>query len=384
MNINTLSASKLDVFLRCPREFWYRYVSGRKFPSEATPQMVQGRFTHLLLAKLATNPGIGVDQAARLAIREEFVSPEMFEESVRIVNTWYQPGKLINVLAVEEPGQLMFQGRTYNYIIDLVQRIDDIVKIKDYKTGGRFWSAADIMSSYQFMIYTLATLDRWPGQPKIRLSVDMVLLNKEVTVDVEKDEVKNFAMQLDAIAKDIDRTPDDPDGVVGPHCFTCPARSVCPFFEDYLNVLHVAPVHTEGPQPIDKAVERYVELSNLERYIGETKDQIRQVIMNDMEEKGALDSSYGSYHVKLSPRHTTVYDPSLVHATFGDEAFKLHILRVSNAEIDKAMKKLPLETQELLRKTSNRVPSGVVLTVEKENGNAGGHPRTNRNRSTAK
>lgn len=370
MKIHSLSASKLNVFQTCPRKFWYTYIRDERLPPEDTYPMRLGKFTHLILAKLGASPNLNVETAARQALSELFVPPQLFQEAQVMVQSWYNPGKFANVLAAELPGQMKFQGWTFNYIIDLVQRDGEIIKIKDYKTGRMPWSKEDIVNSYQFMVYTLAAVDLYPGQSKFKLSVDMVALNYEVEVEVGRERVKDFALAVESVAKQVERTPDDPDGVTGAHCFTCPAREICPFFADYLSALHVDST-ADLPKAMAGVLERYVDLSNYGRYISNAKDELRRIILTEMEALGEKDATYGEYAVKLTERHGTEYDASLVYSLFGEESFHQSILKVSNTTLSKMLKDLPVEQQELLRRTVKRFPSGIVIQVEKAKQDAG-------------
>ncbi len=191
-----LSATQISMFLRCPRQYYFRYIEGRKIPP--TGAMMQSKVWHKTVEQ---NYRQKVDSEKDLPLNDmtEFYAAE-YEQTLKAEEIAFEPGedpgrlkdqgveittahhKLIapkvRPLLVEEKFTISF-GEDFPYVLvgvwDLVDK-DGV--IADNKAYGKTPNQADVDKDIQLGLYSLGyRVSR--GQIEKGLRLDAVIKNKQ-------------------------------------------------------------------------------------------------------------------------------------------------------------------------------------------------------------
>jgi len=201
-----LSPSKINLFLQCPRSFYYRYIS--KLPEKLTLHLFRGSLMHDLLEIIFTNKfryasGWRTDEPAEWAVLEfrkrwaklEKEKPWLFnqdidgdlmkEESIDLlINFCHRVQKKVDELSrwkVARSRDMAFnqlkpkfaEMRIHNKelkimgIVDVVVKdFEDNISIIDYKTSKRYGSWLPEDYYRQLIIYSLLYYEKTGVKPK--------------------------------------------------------------------------------------------------------------------------------------------------------------------------------------------------------------------------
>lgn len=183
----TLSASKLDMLYRCGVQYYYRYVINEiKPPAVALPIGISvHKSAEVNLRKwIETGSYISQDEAMNIAadtmsaewnkgvmLSQDEVAlgvPKVkgmaIDRSVKMAQCHYRDvAPYLQPIQIEVFGQIKLE----HYPFDISYKIDveEPLHIRDLKAGGKARSQADVDSSIQLSIYTMAFLNkykRWP------------------------------------------------------------------------------------------------------------------------------------------------------------------------------------------------------------------------------
>ncbi len=240
-----LSPSQAESYARCPR----RYALERRLHvgDESSVYAELGNLVHRVLEsteRIALEQGHAhgtVDDA--LASLAECFDPEPFgggpfatawrhraEEALRrLYRMWPSSGHVVDVERTVrlDLGAVPWTGR-----IDRVERIDEGVKIVDYKTTRKVPSQKEIAGSLQLGFYLLAAA----ADPEIAALGPIVAAEMWYPANDTKTKISTRAFSLDRLAEVEARlveiaagiTAEDWSTQIGPECARCPVREVCP------------------------------------------------------------------------------------------------------------------------------------------------------------
>ena len=169
VEIDHLSASSLNQYLRCPRQWWYRYILGLRIPPDGG--LVVGKSVHYaaeegMKGKILTGTDPEPEASATLAaeaVTEECATGEVrFEEgqttgqlvdkASRIATAWAE-----KAAPKSDPAEVETSFEKEIAGVKVIGRLDVVDKdglVRDWKTSGRKPVAADVAASVQTEIYS--------------------------------------------------------------------------------------------------------------------------------------------------------------------------------------------------------------------------------------
>ncbi|MGH7241015.1 MAG: RecB family exonuclease, partial [Candidatus Saccharimonadales bacterium] len=185
-----LSVSQIDCWLRCPQDFYYKYVLQMPLPS--SPTLQYGTAIHSMIETIHRSRGRGrtpdlqelLEGVQSKLPRDGYASARSreraHEQAVKTVETVYKrfmadelPIETEKPFAVDVPDQrLTIIGR-----IDAVYQLEGGIEIRDFKTGTSVTTAekakSRATSSNQLTLYALAWQLLHDEMPKL-LTLDFV------------------------------------------------------------------------------------------------------------------------------------------------------------------------------------------------------------------
>jgi len=185
-----LSVSKIETWLRCPQDFYYRYVLNMPLPP--APQLAYGSLVHAVIEKIHKGRQTGhaptlqalIDEVTQNLPQQGYVSKRSREraharavETVKVVYERFIHDDL--PIETEWPFHLELDDipLTINGTIDAVYQLTDGVEIRDFKTGTSVRTAEQAKSrvsgSQQLTLYALAWQEL-RGELPAKLTLDFV------------------------------------------------------------------------------------------------------------------------------------------------------------------------------------------------------------------
>lgn len=246
-----LSASRLNLWLQCPRRFRYQYVE--KLPWATAPSaLVFGSAVHAALADLyqarleGNEPTLDDLHANfRVAWSAEVKPIELKDgESVEgldalaramlaVVLEQPQHGR---ILAVEEAFEVLLDESLppLKGVIDEVEVRDGRVVVREHKTAARAWSADQVENSLQATVYAVAACEmHLPGVSGIGdVDVEFQIVSKSKRPSVDLRLTKRNAQHVDEL-RDVATAvvTAEREGVFPRrrdwHCSSCPYEKQC-------------------------------------------------------------------------------------------------------------------------------------------------------------
>ena len=252
-----VSASRLNLWLRCPLAYRLRYVDGIITPS--TPNLFLGKMVHRGLEFYYGYRQMGVtlfpefvaDRIKKMwdaAVEDEYIAFESSGEerqlqakAVDLVTTYIAqaPMNEPKPIAVEErfeaplidPGTGEDLGISLVGIIDLVLEESNGPLVADFKTAARSSSKLDIMHELQLSCYSYL-FRQVTGRTEAALEIRSLIKTKTPKVEIERygpREEKHFERLFSVIRAYLDAVGSDRFHIrPGLHCSFCDFReAVC-------------------------------------------------------------------------------------------------------------------------------------------------------------
>jgi RecB family exonuclease len=237
-----LSASAIERYRRCPKQFWFSNVEGVPSPEEPGPLLAQANAVHHALERLLGLPvedrnAETAERALRavwcehrqrytFASREEeaLYGTEALEMVVRFAET---ADLSITPLAREQ----WFSHRLENGVV-LYGKLDRLdarpggIEIVDYKTGRRQLEQEEIPDESAAVVYVLLA-ERAYQQPVERLRYLYLRNGQSVDWYPEREDVELAAADLFKLIEEIVAS-EEWLARPGPHCRWCPWQLQCP------------------------------------------------------------------------------------------------------------------------------------------------------------
>ncbi|HOW28208.1 MAG TPA: PD-(D/E)XK nuclease family protein [Elusimicrobiota bacterium] len=246
-----VSISQIHSFLRCPRQFYYRYV--RKMSSPPTGVMTLGKAVHSALEfnfgqKIKSHHDLPVDRVLSFLSKtfDELVpatrwkgpaeSGQMKQSALALIKSYHETvAPTIQPFMVEEDFEIHLQGLPIPLrgIIDLVDTNGVLI---DHKTGGQTPTADRIDREIkpQMMGYFLA-YEAVTGSPPSGLRVDFLIRNKvpkmlSFPIEITAAQLKGFIRLLFGVTEMISEATEKQRFVPNPYNFTCTPDG-CAYFD---------------------------------------------------------------------------------------------------------------------------------------------------------
>jgi len=191
-----LSVTQLRMYLRCPLQYYFRYICGLKIPP--TGSLTLGRTVHHTLEenyrqKIQSHQDLPLqqiqdifsqrwDEEAQLTLFEEGEKPgQLKDEGVRLLAPYYQ-----NVAPSVQPVEverefLVDTGATQLPLKGYIDLIDDQGTIIDHKTTKRSFPADAAAKDLQLTAYAFAYRALY-GQSESGLRLDALVRTKQAKV----------------------------------------------------------------------------------------------------------------------------------------------------------------------------------------------------------
>lgn len=196
-----VSVSRLGVYEQCPRKFFFEYVEKSDPISETDSSGADlGKVVHSGCERLYRwvvrdeFSGIIPEQQIARAYREAFsdrdttaIGVEMFDEGLQLMRAYFDRRPTVDhwsILAVEQEFNVEIAPFIFvKGFMDLVEVEDQIVTVRDYKSGANLFTQDDLDSSLQAGLYLLVARKLWPWAKGYRFVFDMLRHDREQWVD---------------------------------------------------------------------------------------------------------------------------------------------------------------------------------------------------------
>lgn len=242
LELKTISASKLRLYLQCARQYYYAYAENI-FQKE-TKATCFGSYIHSALEDyvkhlIKTNTFQDLETLYSIASHkkkeypsiEEIGSHSFFEADIilnKFASKKYNPQQ---IYAVEKFFELPFVDDTK--ITGRIDRIDiedgktgeKILHIIDYKTGKNMLTESALMEDIQMKFYTLGAYLLYRKLYKqFRFTLYYLRDNTQLNIEIEytNEYFNELAHYIQNIKKD-----NSFEKSIGRHCLHCPALKVC-------------------------------------------------------------------------------------------------------------------------------------------------------------
>lgn len=238
-----LSYSRVDTYERCPLQFKFRYLD--KLPSRPSPDLSWGSVIHAALEawwdrKLPEPPPVevmyrtlyerwddtgfaGMDRDEKLKWYRH--ARDVLAQHHALYAPEYRPA-----VACEQWFELDLGGdvSVCGSIDHIARTADGGLGIVDWKTNRRAKPRADVASSLQLAVYTMATRELWGREPQW-VALDFVVPGVRITVERDQIDVEAALVRLHEVAEKI--RSDAFGANPSPLCGWCDYRAVCPAFD---------------------------------------------------------------------------------------------------------------------------------------------------------
>lgn len=219
MKVDHISFTQVQMYLRCPRAYYYRYIKGLKIPPRGS--LILGKAVHFGIEvalkekkETAIDPPISlVDDAfheaweANIEENETIIwdeKPEKIkDDGYKLARKWHKTRlPKTEPLEIEVPVEVEFKNTDLKLkaVVDLIDRNDRIV---DYKVRKRRVNG-EAKNSLQLSIYLLA-LSKLKGE-KVEIAevaIENLIRKKEpeIVIDTAKRTWKHVEFALDTISQ---------------------------------------------------------------------------------------------------------------------------------------------------------------------------------------
>lgn len=212
---NFLSATQVSMYLRCPLQYFYRYVRGIRIqPSGAITLggSIHDTFKENYSQKMTTHSDMPIPHlqeffATRFEVKSVVTEwtkeekPGQFKdagiEMVRMYQSIVAP--TVQPLQVEQRWEVSVQDLEKNLLI-IVDLIDSEHRIKDYKVASKTPPQSIVQESLQLSLYSLG-YRLATGKTETSIGLDYLIRNKKNDVSINRLEGSRSVQQLDRAVK---------------------------------------------------------------------------------------------------------------------------------------------------------------------------------------
>ncbi|MEA2081334.1 MAG: PD-(D/E)XK nuclease family protein [Elusimicrobiota bacterium] len=243
VELKSVSASKLRLYLQCPRHYYYAYGEG--IFQEETPATRFGSYIHAVIedySKSLIAGGLGQDMeklySAANARKKEFSEiPEtgdlsFFEADVflnRFASRTIKPG---NIYAVEKAFDIPFYDDGKVRLTGRIDRMDIVsekdtktLHIIDYKTGRNEISGENLKKDIQMKFYVYGAFLLYKKHHRnIRFTLSYLRDGNEVSFETSEPDI--FGAEIENLIRRLASDKSYPKKT-GPLCRYCPAFKLC-------------------------------------------------------------------------------------------------------------------------------------------------------------
>lgn len=333
--VTRYSHSKLEAFESCPKRYYFAYVERPDIEPEEGVEAFMGSRVHEALEWLYRQRMMertpGFDELLNVF---ETAWEREWHEGVRIVRAEYSPEDYRQVgrtalqryharyfpfdagitIATERPvefmldsdGRYMFRG-----VIDRLDKVGDgVYEIHDYKTSASLPEQAKVDGDRQLALYQIAVEQMWPDVAEVSLVWHYLRFDTEIRSARSVEELDELRRQVIGLIDKVECcTEFEPrPGVL---CDWCEYQELCPA-RRHLFYIRQLPLDALSEDRGVELVNRYVELEDEIKRLGEEKEELRQAIVEYGTERD-ISTLYGKGHAVRIWRKSTLRFPDRDH-----------------------------------------------------------------------
>ncbi|HZD60244.1 MAG TPA: PD-(D/E)XK nuclease family protein [Anaerolineae bacterium] len=237
-----MSFTQIDSYLRCPRQYYYKYVMS--VPTRPVAALSFGDVMHRVLAKFYKAIGAGevptVDDLigtyeacwSSRGYESAFHEEQYKKRGYELLRNFYvlHAPEAKPALSLEAPFKLQIGDHLVMGRIDRIDELaDGTVEIIDYKTG-KPKDQKSANASLQLGLYALASIKEFNRIPSA-LSFYYLETNEKVTSARTNKELEKVEATVLECASGIKSGKFDPKPNIGGHCKWCDFSLLCDVFE---------------------------------------------------------------------------------------------------------------------------------------------------------
>jgi RecB family exonuclease/AraC-like DNA-binding protein len=241
-----LSVSRLKRYDKCPLDFKFSYVDGRK-EDMGKDAADLGKLVHRALELIyrqawehrysGSVPDKGVIRFYRRAFEEAYITSDAaYREGLAMVRS-YLAGRSIDhsqILDLEQEFRLPLEDFQVFGYIDRIDKVDDsTAKVIDYKTGRYVPTRDELNNDLQLSVYGLVVLQRFSWVKYVQYELEMVRHNITLSTTRTPEQLMEAAHYVVSLGKIIESTESMP-AKLNELCPWCDHRGGCHAYQDAL------------------------------------------------------------------------------------------------------------------------------------------------------
>lgn len=163
------------------------------------------------------------------------------------------------------------------YIDRLSCTSDGVYRIHDYKTSAYLPSQEQVDSNRQLGLYHIGVLKRWPDVRDIKLIWHYLAFDRELVSSRSEEAITRLVTGTTRLIDEIESAPEFPPKESG-YCEWCEYPDLCPNRKHFYTV-EALPANEYLSEPGVVLVNRYAELKEKARVIGEEAEKVKEAIV---------------------------------------------------------------------------------------------------------
>jgi len=206
--------------------------------------------------------------------------------------------EVLTTFPLDAAGKYKLRG----YIDRLARTSEDCFEIHDYKTSGRLPSQQEKDEDRQLALYQIGVRHRWPDLKKVRLIWHYLAFDRDLVSERDETAIAKLRGETMALIDRIEAATDFP-----PHesslCDWCEYPDLCPA-RKHGTVVAALPVNEFLAEPGVSLVNRYADLKEAEKALGEEVDKVKEALIEyaRREKVSVITGSGQQVRVKLDTR----------------------------------------------------------------------------------
>lgn len=229
-----ISQSKLNTYSKCPYLYKFQYVDGVKFPP--TPALIRGTVAHKVIEHCCDilpqkknirqiysdcAKSILAELGTNLSKREY---AEVYYSTISVLDVFYARYPANKPVSVEQKFALPYKSITITGRFDMIDILDGVLYITDYKTG-RFIASdwLSLLHSFQTVLYHWAAEQIYRRQVKVKYW--WLRWDEQRELNILPEITSKVFRRMNNIIAKINLCQFEP--TPGSMCQTCPAMTRC-------------------------------------------------------------------------------------------------------------------------------------------------------------
>jgi len=306
MQVDKLSASALNQYLRCPHEYYlHRHTDKKESKLKDNSKLHTGSMIHEVLERLRYKPNKDMIIPLLNDVNEHYEEYTMTEDEIsyyeKILKKWIKTRDFYPIVDIEKGFKIPLKRFHITGFIDVVERLDDnFLRVTDYKTGSYFRDMKDTRESVQLKMYTLACMEEY-GVDNIEVGYDQIQYEKPKYMQYTTEELRKFLKYIKSMRRKIKNdTRHRPSP--GFNCSWCGYTRYCKTIQNEMSLEGIEKMS------LDKLIKKFDVIKGKNKVIQEKKDLIKTMIEERMKTMDIEEYENDNYSVKQIQNKYTNYD----------------------------------------------------------------------------